>query len=171
MIEFVENNEAEQIAEQLIEPFHPHLIGLHIAHLSKVKPQPVNPKAPKKPRKAGRQGKKIVMAKTSKVTAKMAALASRNFAFVIEYDWEIWDKLPQEKKVALVDHELCHCGNDADGTYLKHHSVEDFTEVVQRHGMWHSDTLRFLEGVDNAYHGKRAEEIQEVELGQQEGAY
>src|SRR3990167_11417787 len=106
MAEYVTNDEAIAIADTLIPEFHPRLIGMKISHMLNVK-QP--PKPSKKPKKQPRQGKKITMAKTSKMSLKIQAVFEKDIRFVIEYDSLIWDKLSEEAKYALVDHELCHC--------------------------------------------------------------
>ena len=149
MADYIVHEEAEQLAETLIPAYHPHLTGIKIAHLLKLMPIP---KQSKKPKKQPRQGRKITMAKTSKVSAKMQALAAQDFKFVIEYDSNIWESLDADKKRALVDHELCHAGNDADGTYLRQHSVEEFEEILLRHGLWKSDVQKFAATTEEVYH-------------------
>ena len=156
MIDYFPNDEAAAIAGSLIPEFHPHLIGLNIAHLSKVRP----PKK-KKQTKQPRLGKKITMAKTARVPEKMRVLGA-DFMFVIEYDDEIWRELSEESRRALVDHELAHCGNDADGVYLKHHGLEEFGEVVRRWGTWHSDILRFADELDPKYHEAQEQKMQKM---------
>ncbi len=148
MIDYIPNVEAEEIAAEIIAKFHPNLTGIKIAHLLKVRPVPK-----KRSTKQPRQGRKVVMAKASKVSAKMQALASQDYKFVIEYDSMIWDELNSDTRTALVDHELCHCGNDADGCYMKNHSVEEFREILSRYGFWKDDVLQFAETTEEVYHG------------------
>ena len=150
MIEYIPNDDAKDIAEQIIQDWHPHLEGVKIAYISKVKP----PKKAKKgsPAKQPRQGKKIVMAKAAKVSPKMQALMSDGYVFVIEFNDAIWQELAHEKRIALVDHELCHLGSDADGFYLKGHSVEEFREIIKRHGFWKDDVRQFAEQTEQIYH-------------------
>ena len=143
MAEYIPNAEAEVIAEELIEQYHPRLIGLKIAHLLKVMPVP----KPKKVQKQPRQGKKITLAKTSKVSSKTNALAEKDFHFVIEYGSLYWDQMEDNMKRALVDHELGHCGNDADGVYLVNHSIEDFDFMILRYGCWKKDVEQFVQTV------------------------
>ena len=143
MAEYTPNAEAEVIAEELIEQYHTRLIGLKIAHLLKVMPVP----KPKKVQKQPRQGKKITLAKTSKVSPKTNALAEKDFHFVIEYGSLYWDQMADNMKRALVDHELAHCGSDADGVYLVPHSIEDFSEIFARWGCWKSDVEQFVKVV------------------------
>lgn len=57
--------------------------------------------------------------------------------FVIQLNKEEWEKLTLDQKRALLDHELCHCTSDDEGNWKKRpHDVEEFTEIVQRHGLW-----------------------------------
>ena len=147
MADYINNDEAQAIADNLIPLYHQRLTGLKIVHLLNLK---MPPKPSKKPKKQPRQGKKITMAKTSKVSAKTQALAEKDVRFVIEYDSLIWDKLPEDKKRALVDHELGHCGNDADGCYLINHDIEDFKFMIKRHGFWKSDVQDFADTVMEA---------------------
>ena len=143
MAEYTPNAEAEVIAEELIEQYHPGLVGLKIAHLLKVMPVPKSKKVHKQPR----HGKKVTLAKTSKVSSKTNALAEKDFHFVIEYGSLYWDKMEDNMKRALVDHELCHCGSDADGVYLVPHGIEDFSEIFARWGCWKSDVEQFVKVV------------------------
>ena len=141
MADYIPNDEAAQIAADLITQYHPRLTGLKIAHLLRLMP------VPKKQTKQPRQGKKITLAKASKVSPKTNALAENDFKFVIEYGSLYWDKMDGSMKRALVDHELGHCGNDADGVYLINHDIEDFRFMIERHGTWKSDVESFVNTV------------------------
>jgi hypothetical protein len=151
MADYIPNDEAAAIAENLIEKFHPRLIGLKIAHLLRIMPVPKKSKTPK----PQRVGKKVVLAKASKVSSKTAALAAEDFKFVIEYGSLYWDKMEDKDKIALVDHELCHCGNDADGTYTLPHTLEEFKEIIDRYGFWKDDIKQFAEAIEGVYHKVR----------------
>ena len=72
------------------------------------------------------------------------------------------------KRVALVDHELCHCLLDekADGTpalKLVPHDVEAFIAEVARHGIWREDIQRFHEATTEAAQRSLYEEEEEPE--------
>ena len=143
-------NDPATVAEKIIDQYHPHLKGLAIAYTFKVT-------APKKIKPGGRV-KKVTMAKTSKIAESIKPLLARPYEFKIEFDAMIWEELGETpgKREALVDHELCHCGNDADGVYLVPHTVEEISEVVTRHGIWKSDLAQFAEAVDAALHPVKA---------------
>ena len=54
---------------------------------------------------------------------------------------ERWSGLTKAQKVALVDHELCHAvqkvSKDGESGYgMRNHDIEEFSEIVQRHGLW-----------------------------------
>lgn len=136
------NDAAELLAEHLISAYHQRLAGLKIAFLYKGEEE--DPDKPKK-FKPVRSGRKQTWAKTAKVTDKWRELAEEDYRFVIEFDRAIWDELSLQQQEALVDHELCHCGNDADGCYMRQHDLEEFREIVDRHGFWKDDVRDFAE--------------------------
>lgn len=146
-MEYEFNEVAEDLAEDIIEKSHARLKGLKIAYLFKVRPVTYDAKGNFKPRKPKflRAGKKEVWAKAAKVTDKYMPLLKAQFRFVIEFDREVWDRITDAQRKALVDHELCHCGVDAEGCYMKMHDLEEFKEVVERHGYWKSDIERFMD--------------------------
>lgn len=140
-MDYVWNEQAENIAGHIIPSHHPRLEKVKIAHLFKVRPKS------DKPRKLHlRDGKKLTLAKTSKVSDKNRVLMEQGFIFIIEYDQDFWDQLlTLEQQEALVDHELMHCGNDMDGYYLRTHDLEEFRDIVTRHGFWKDDIKAFVE--------------------------
>ncbi len=139
MIDYVWNDLAAALAAPLIAAHHPHLESVKIAYLFKVAPVP--PKPPK------RAGKKLTLAKTAKVSARWQVLMEEGYVFAILFDYQLWQDLLSHQQRALVDHELCHCGMDADGAYLKQHDVEEFRAILDRHGFWKDDVAQFAETV------------------------
>jgi hypothetical protein len=93
---------------------------------------------------------KIGMAKrASDLDRELAA-----FDFVILLRRAFWkdDRVTDEQRRALLDHELCHCARattkggdpavDERGRpvwRIRKHDIEEFSEVVDRHGMWSRD--------------------------------
>lgn len=86
--------------------------------------------------------------------------AMHQFDFVILLNHEAWNKggLNQEQKIALVDHELCHCQvvNDTTGEprtdekdrtvyRTRKHDIEEFQEVVERHGSYTHELAKLVE--------------------------
>lgn len=90
--------------------------------------------------------------------------------FIIEPALECW---PMEKLEALVDHELCHIHRETglevldaktgkfirkewaeksnpDNWSIRDHDVEEFSDVIRRHGLWEQGIEKFAEVVRNA---------------------
>ena len=85
-----------------------------------------------------------------------------DYDFVIVLNKEFWEdpEFDRAKKLALLDHELCHAARavDADGDTgvdtknrpvwrQRGHDVEEFEEIVTRHGVWKRDLERFAEAI------------------------
>jgi len=128
---------------RLIEKFHEELTNAKIAL------------AWNKGWKANVDGQKT-LGKTKKASDLDRELAA--FDFVIILNQEFWEdpKTKDEQRDALLDHELCHCAvrEDKDGEpmrdergrtvyRLRKHDVEEFSEVVRRHGIWKRDIEHF----------------------------
>jgi hypothetical protein len=112
------------IADVLVSTLHRHLGNAKIAYLFREK-----------------MTDKLAVA--SKAGGKLAFLA--NVDFTIEFDWEKWRLLTAEQRIALVDHELCHCGvDDEKGKWVMWpHDVEEFGGIVHRWGLWRSNLTDF----------------------------
>lgn len=91
--------------------------------------------------------------------------------FVILLNKEVWDleDFPTDKKEALIDHELCHAAValDADGEpkidekgrqvwRTRKHDIEEFGDVVERHGLYKRDLERFAESLLKSQQGALA---------------
>jgi hypothetical protein len=67
--------------------------------------------------------------------------------FMILFDQVQWVQLKPNQQTALVDHELQHCGRfekivrEKLVMYwgLRGHDVEEFSCIIQRHGLWQKD--------------------------------
>jgi hypothetical protein len=83
--------------------------------------------------------------KTSKVDRLF-----REHDFTILLNKATWAEFPEPIRRALLDHELCHCGARTTGKgetvyYVRKHDLEDFHEVVRRHGIWTNNLKAFIE--------------------------
>ena len=73
--------------------------------------------------------------------------------FVIEISEPAWENLTPAGHEALVDHELCHFTmkfDDRTGKIkrgIRGHSVEEFTEILARRGLWKQDLKTFAEHI------------------------
>lgn len=136
MPEYSLAQEAQLIGSDLIPKYHDHLRTVRIEYVfndSVIKT--------KGKEMLGRAKKK------SGLDAFLAANVSEDEPqpfFVIEISKPAWDLLDSKQKKALVDHELCHCLWDVDkGIYMRTHDVEEFSEIIKRHGLWQPDVELF----------------------------
>lgn len=81
------------------------------------------------------------------------------YDFVILLNHHVWHmaEFDEAKKRALIDHELCHAQvcRDEEGEIKRDsrgrlccrtrgHDLEEFREIVKRHGQWKSDIQEFV---------------------------
>ena len=119
-------------AEQLISQYHPHLQDARIAFVMRNEAPVTN----------GRE----TMANASKVTAINQTLMEYDFLIWIAED--SWTRITSDQKEALIDHELMHCAGDSrHGWYMRHHDIEEFNDIIERHGMWKKDLVRMANAV------------------------
>lgn len=84
------------------------------------------------------------------------------FDFIIVLNREVWNDegFTRDKKLALLDHELCHAAPalDKEGEEkvdergrrvwrTRRHDIEEFQSVVSRHGCYKRDLERFAEAM------------------------
>jgi hypothetical protein len=146
--------EVRVIAEELIEKYHQHIIDFSV----KIRYVFVD----KTPNSKGKE----VWGTCRKVSGLNAYLEGESpdgdAFFVITISKDIWDILPQDKRIALVDHELCHAmagakqqkdDSDSDDDLetdnpiklsVKPHDLEEFSCIVRRHGLWREDIEDFV---------------------------
>lgn len=141
--------QVERIARKLIGKHHEHL-NRHDVQVRCVFRDP-----------PARSRGKLVYGKARKVSGLTAYLVGLEHEdrpsddgpvdfFLIEIAHETWQGLTERQREALVDHELCHLEvelpetSDKDRTLsLRSHDLEEFTEVVKRHGLWQPSVARF----------------------------
>lgn len=148
--EYSNAEEVAAIAARLIELYHPHLRGARIEYVWVSKP----------PVQLGRP----LAGRARKVTGLNAYLSTPGCEgepepfFVIEIAAPIWDAWPAAKRIALVNHELKHCGrNEETGAiYLVPHDFEDFHDIARWHGAWDED-LELLAEVLSSTDGRLTE--------------
>lgn len=83
------------------------------------------------------------------------------YDFVILLNKEVWEdkKFGHKRQKALLDHELCHVAQvykhgkrvkNNHGKYVfrtRKHDVEEFSEIVDRHGIWKHDLEVFAKAL------------------------
>ncbi|MBN1348392.1 hypothetical protein JXJ21_03220 [candidate division KSB1 bacterium] len=138
----IEWSEASQsvihIAMEMIEKYHPHLKEANIAFVYRSEA-------------ATNKGRKV-LAQVSKFPIRLIPLLDEEYDFLIWVSKEDWEKVSDDIREALIDHELCHCkGNKFAGWSIVGHDFEEFTQIIERHGFWNADLLQILDKVEK-YH-------------------
>lgn len=130
--------EVQRVAEAIIDESHPHLqdakhkIGYYFKH-----------------------GGMDKAGKCKKCTALERYLTGKMFFIFIDH--ESWALMGPEQREALIDHELCHIerkeshdydpekrefvkrwanADDPDSWSKREHDVEEFADIISRHGLW-----------------------------------
>lgn len=116
-------------AEDMIKKYHPHLREATIVFMFRSE--------------SSSSGGKEVYSKAAKVTAQMRALLDEA-DFIIWVSQPDWEKNNTAWREALIDHELCHCLIVDGEASLRPHDVEEFLEIINRHGYWNA-TLKELQ--------------------------
>ena len=120
MAEIVAAPELGELAAPLIELYHAHLKELRIGWCFSLAVS------------AAGLGSVKRVAEDIRVVAK----DTPHFVITIWNRW--WDNAETEKRLALLDHVLCHCGYDLikGKTYIEPHEFEGFVGELRRHGAW-----------------------------------
>jgi hypothetical protein len=102
----------------------------------------------------------VMLGKCIKIGDLQKELA--DWDFVITLNFDVWQssEWTREKKMALLDHELMHAAEslDKDGEpkvdakgrrqwRIRKHDVEEFSAIIERHGIWKRDLERFAEAI------------------------
>jgi len=111
------------MASGIIEAHHPDLLDARIGFIFRSEQQI----------SAG----KSTWGKAQKVSDKLKVYL--DFDFLIWLALDVWISLSYNQKQALLDHELCHCLYDERKMSMRAHDVEEFTEIIDRYGLWRID--------------------------------
>ena len=133
MQDYIPAAEVQEIAEPLITAHHEALRTAPIRYLFTLKPRK-------------HQGR-LTWGSLQLVGGLHAYLSTENTEtyFVMLIDHERWIALSEEQRQALVDHELCHGTMTPAGHWaLRTHDLEEFAEVLARHGLWRKDIEGFM---------------------------
>ena len=145
----------QKIAEELIPKYHNHLEleGVEIKYLFREEPLYKNNKM------ILGQARKIsgisaYLSKEAKIESDMNEGLSFEHKppspfFVILISEGNYYLLNAQQRIALIDHELCHCWAEMDAIVHLHisileHDLNEFNAVVERHGNWLKDIGKFL---------------------------
>jgi len=89
------------------------------------------------------------------LSRRLAGEYSTDPLFAIVISLEAWKILEPKQKIALVDHELCHCKIEIDEEGetklgVEPHDIEEFKAVVLRHGLWLNDLVEFVDAAERS---------------------
>lgn len=97
------------------------------------------------------------LGKCKKVSAVEKIFHGFDFVIVLNHDIWVSDMLDAKKKLAILDHELCHAQvklTEDDEPIVDHngkpeyrcrkHDLEEFREIVERHGLYKADIVAFV---------------------------
>ena len=90
--------------------------------------------------------RQTVWGKVDKVNDKTKALLGENEEcdFIITINRDIWEMLNEDERMALIDHELGHCWVAGTEYKIAGHDIEDFHDVIRRHGRWNKAVERTI---------------------------
>lgn len=133
-----EARQVEAIGKVLVDAIHPDLSNASIAYIFREKMKTRD---------------RVVLGKAGKADGKLSFFAG--YDFVIEINWQEWRRLSDMQKIALVDHELSHCGREENDKgerkwVILSHEIEEFNGIVRRWGLWKSDLMIFAGSVTHA---------------------
>lgn len=163
---FEEAPEVREIAEKIIDKHHPHLkdakgvIGYYF-----------------------RDGNSDWAGKAKKCTAFERHVT--DYMLFVFINKDAWRVFTPDQRQALVDHELCHFkrkservwneekkvwedkyepANASDSWQMREHDVEEFSEIIQRHGLWETGIERFAVAVREADYQMDLEDYEREQL-------
>ncbi len=105
---------------------------------------------------AGSSQGKETLGKAQKVPDRLKPYL--NLDFMIWISEEDWNSLPATSREALLDHELSHCTFDEnDNPKIVGHDIEEFVDVIKRHGAWNLDLARTKDAIQDPLPGMERE--------------
>lgn len=119
------------MAKKIVAEWHPWLRDARITIVLRVGEPP-------------KQDGKMIFGAASLVDAKTKALAAEKYDFFIWLAADHWEDAKEKERKALLDHELCHCTGAPLAWKMRGHDVQEFTAIVQRHGLWYPDLDTFV---------------------------
>ena len=141
---FEANEEVLEIAEDIIDKYHPELKWINIGFVFRSE--------------APNSNGKRTLGKAKKVTDKdrvftktpneVGALEPLHFIIWVAHDW--WAYADTMQRRALIDHELCHCKYDIDEgkASIRPHDIEESNCIIERYGFWRADLEATKEAVE-----------------------
>lgn len=115
------------LARRVIARYHPRLADARVLFIMRSE--------------APTSNGKITYGKAKKLSAELQVHI--NADFIIWFAKDEWLGLTAAQREALMDHELMHCYWDGLTASMRPHDVEEFTEIIVRHGFWWPGSMNF----------------------------
>jgi hypothetical protein len=117
--------EVVEMGQKIIEKDHRHLLEANITYLFRDSAW-----------KTGGDGRTI-LGKASKRNEIDKVLSQRKEDFIIIIPKPTWDKMSEDERKCVIDHECCHCGIKLSSGgdkkwFLRKHPIEEFPENLAR---------------------------------------
>ena len=128
---FGEFEAGEEIARVIIPKYHPGLATARIRFICR--------------NKATKKAGHLIPGNVYKMAPKYEYLIG--YDFVLEIALEVWNDFNPRQRRAVVDHLLSRCIGDEDEENgemkwkLRPPQVQEFPEIVERHGQWNEDLV------------------------------
>lgn len=94
-------------------------------------------------------------------------LAAWDFVILLNQSWVEDAEVTEAQRAALIDHELCHATTRVDKNgepivdergrtvfRMRKHDLEEFSEIVQRHGLWKKDLENMARAMTRTKQGR-----------------
>jgi predicted metallopeptidase len=138
-LEFRAATDLQPIIDRIIELFYPLLQGACVRAVYRSTNFPDSP---------------FTVARIEKITGLRSWLYSKTDGeqdpwFLIQIVVPNWEPLEPRQQIAVLDHEICHIdyNDETDSHRLRDHTVEEFPEIVERHGAYHWSLEHFYEAI------------------------
>lgn len=123
---------------------------------------------------------RLTLGKCKKATDLDRELVAFDFVIMLNRDWWLHPKTTEKQQQAVLDHECCHMAITVDKDTgepvvddrgrnvfrIRAHSIEEFTEIVDRHGVYKNDVEAFARAVYRAEQASRGTFIGYTSLSQ-----
>lgn len=108
------------------------------------------------------------IARIEKITGLRAWLYSQTNGeqapfFLIQIVVPNWEVLEPNQQIAVLDHEICHIDLTELGELtIRDHTIEEFPEIVGRHGSYHEGLQMFAEALERGNQSDREALIEQI---------
>jgi len=126
--------DVDAVISYAVERRHQHIERAHIVGVGR-------------PKAAKRHGKDVWASLKKPSPLERVLYEEERIDYILVVALDVWEELSEDYRRALIDHELSHAGGldlDRDEWTLVGHDIEEFANVVRRHGAWRGDVQAFL---------------------------